>query len=135
MCRTPSNYLPTRHALVCAALAGSVSLASAQGVSGRDDVEIVETHEDITLTIEQVDVMFPRDEIDLVAGVTGQFEAGGLIFAEAQLAEKVPLDWIKETARANGSVMSFRCARITVYRVSGTRLAGGDDCRVLLNTR
>jgi hypothetical protein len=135
MCRSPSNCLTTRHALVCAVLAGSVSLAQAQGVSARDDAEIVETHEDITLTVEQVDVMYPNDEIDLVAGVTGQFEAGDLIFAEAQLTEKVPLDWIKETARANGSVMSFRCARTTVYRVAGTHVAGGEDCRVQLNTR
>lgn len=92
----------------------------------------IEVHDDFTLHFSQIDVIVPRDSLELLAGVTDQFLGGKKILGEVRLKTPIALAELEAMARAKGSAaFSFRCARVGLYEAGKTHLVGGEDCEMV----
>lgn len=115
-----------------AVIAALLPLSSAAAQDEPDLSEAVEVHDDFTLHFSQIDVIVPRDSLDMLAGVTDQFLGGRKILSEVRLKAPIALARLEAMAREKGSsAFSFRCGRVSLYDVRSTPIVLGEDCEMV----
>ncbi len=115
-----------------AVIAALLSLSPASARDEPDLSEAVEVHHDFTLHFSEVDVIVPRDSLEMLAGVTDQFLGGRKILSEVRLRAPIALARLEALARARGSsAFSFRCGRVSLYDIQSTPIVLGEDCEMV----
>lgn len=115
-----------------ALLAALLPLSPAAAQDEPDLSEAIEVHHDFTLHFSQIDVIVPRDPLDMLAGVTDQFLGGRKILSEVRLRAPIALARLETLARERGSAaFSFRCGRVSLYDVRSTPMVLGEDCEMV----
>ncbi|WMT87726.1 hypothetical protein NO932_03710 [Pelagibacterium sp. 26DY04] len=112
------------------ALPGLVLLSWAGAAGAVDEIDVVESHSDIEILLEEADFTAAADSSTIVMGTTRQFLDGRPVLAELELIEAITADRLAALKEASDTGVRFQCENAVVYLAEEWHIVGALDCAV-----
>lgn len=120
-------FLPIARGL----LPGLAMLCWVGAAGAVDEIDVVESHSDIEIVLEDADFVAAAESSTNIFGMTRQFLDGRPILAELELTEAIAADQLAALKDAGDtSAVRFQCEHAVLYLAEEWHVVGALDCAV-----